>query len=421
MKRILLALCLVFVLGENSWAESLYFDGTTYESWTIDKDHVAGNVFLNFGNTGNSLRWDNATNSFIFSNWMDKNTIIGEEAGINLTNGAWNTFLGYNAGKFTTGLGSTSYEGSSNTFIGSSVGKDNTTGYSNTYVGSGVGRFGQTAFYNTAIGWAALRSNISGWRNTAIGKAAGFSGTDFTHNVFIGIDSGIYTTSDLNTLVGARTGWCNEEGEKNTYIGGDAGFNKDNLVFLPPSISCGQKGTGSRNVAIGYRSLYYTGGTGHNVSVGAESGQFNNGEDNVFIGYRAGQSITNGTGNVFIGSSVGSIPDYDDWCAEYSGCQDYSSDYQGQGFQEISNTLMIDNSYSPTNTPLIYGRFDTKIIKPFGNYVFRPLSTEPSYLEVGMVIYADQTLGATIGGGEGWYGYNDQGTTGWFKFSGTQY
>ena len=84
-------------------------------------------------------------------------------------------------------------------------------------------------------------------------------------------------------------------------------------------------------------------------------------------------------------------------------------------------SVVADRVPDPTNTPLIYGEFNTKIIKPFGNYVFRPLSEKHSYLEVGMVIYADQTLGATIGGGEGWYGYNGQGPTGWFKFSGTQY
>lgn len=80
---------------------------------------------------------------------------------------------------------------------------------------------------------------------------------------------------------------------------------------------------------------------GWNTYIGGSAGYTNStGEQNTFIGSSAGYSNSAGTGNVFIG---------------------YKAGYNNT---EGSNLLYIHNS--DTDTPLIYGEFDNRIVKIHG-------------------------------------------------------
>jgi hypothetical protein len=98
----------------------------------------------------------------------------------------------------------------------------------------------------------------------------------------------------------------------------------------------GRDFTGSTNaVAVGYGAMRLATG-GDNVSIGTESlNGLTAGTNNVAIGTYAGTTnVTTGSGNVFIGDRV------------------YPS-------TNVSNKLYIDNAYSASDKPLIYGDFST--------------------------------------------------------------
>lgn len=108
----------------------------------------------------------------------------------------------------------------------------------------------------------------------------------------------------------------------NVYIGDHAGENHS---------------TGTNNVGIGNFALYYHYKGNSNVAVGQSALNSNRlGSNNVAIGTQALYSNIRGKNNIAIGSTAG-----------YSETGD--------------NKLYID--ISTTSTPLIYGEFDTKLIK----------------------------------------------------------
>jgi endosialidase-like protein len=121
--------------------------------------------------------------------------------------GPGNTFLGADAGNFTTlGLGGNTgigfhalqslTSGDVNTAIGGDALLSNTTGSINTAIGYGALRSNTMGFYNTATGSSALYTNQLGTYNTATGYAA-FNGTG-NSNVALGYNAGQNTTGNDN-------------------------------------------------------------------------------------------------------------------------------------------------------------------------------------------------------------------------------
>jgi hypothetical protein len=110
-------------------------------------------------------------------------TSYGKEAG---TGGQYNTFIGRQAGKNTTG--------NSNTFLGYYAGYNNTTGDSNTFLGYYAGYNNTTGDSNTFLGRSAGFSNSTGYSNTFLGNYAGFRNTTGHRNVFIGYNAGYNET-----------------------------------------------------------------------------------------------------------------------------------------------------------------------------------------------------------------------------------
>jgi hypothetical protein len=131
------------------------------------------------------------------------------------------------------------------------------------------------------------------------------AGTAGTYNSFFGTGAGQYTTGDSNTFLGYGSGgYFLQSGNYNVMVGTRAG---QDLV------------TGDNNVFLGYEA-------------GSDAGS-----NNIYLGTRAG-IFTSGSNNVFIG---------------------YQTGKQG------SNMLIINNGSS--NTALIYGEFDNRIVTIDGN------------------------------------------------------
>jgi hypothetical protein len=145
-------------------------------------------------------------------------TLIGENAGLNLTTGEENVAIGCEAlprqqsvtGNIAIGFraGWLNETGGGLVAIGYDAGEYQTSGEGNTYVGFTAGRYNVTSGANTAIGESALEgaSGKSAGRNTAVGKEA---------------LNGCY--ANANTAIGYQAGASNKTGEGNIYIGCEAG------------------------------------------------------------------------------------------------------------------------------------------------------------------------------------------------------
>ncbi len=184
---------------------------------------------------------------------LTTNTLVGELAGSALTSGGYNTLLGHNAGKSTTG--------NYNSFMGYQAGYANTSGVFNTFLGYRSGYTANTN-YNTFLGYE------SGLLSTA------------PFNTFLGTQAGRSSTGSYNTFTGYQAGYANTSGSNNSFFGNNSGRSSTN---------------GHNNLFLGYYSGY------SNIS----------GSNNVFLGSRAGYTTTTananttGSNNTFLGYGSG--------------------------------------------------------------------------------------------------------------------
>ena len=165
---------------------------------------------------------------------------------------------------------------------------------------------------------AGINTEINGdaYRNTAVGHDALKTNIKGDYNTAVGFSSLSLNANDadgLNTAIGAYSLW-QATGAGNTGLGSYVGYNQSG---------------GNNNVLIGS----YAGN-------GGPSGTYAK-SNNTMIGYASGNNCLTGDGNIFLGYMA--------------------------GFNETgSNKLYIENSNSAT--PLIYGEFDTNLVKINGTF-----------------------------------------------------
>ena len=252
------------------------------------------------------------------------NTTLGIDAGVALTTGFDNTFIGRDAAKAMTdsdqmvvigsGAGqSSSSNGDRGTIIGFeahalSMGSRNVTiGYQAMRL-SGIGN-------SVAVGYQAGRANTAA-NSTFIGYESGESNQG-TGSTFAGYQSGYSNTSGIsNTNFGWKAGYQNTTSANRTYVGFEAGnFNSGanntgigyracNGFF---SFGTGQ-GTGADNTGVGYEAMSSLNGASaiKNTAVGVSSlGGVLTAGNNTALGYRSGFNVTSAANNTFIGSQAG--------------------------------------------------------------------------------------------------------------------
>lgn len=137
------------------------------------------------------------------------NTLIGHEAGKNVTTGRFNTAIG--AGSFIS-----SSTGDNNTGVGFYALRA-TTGGDNTALGYGSMLSNSSGQRNVGLGSLALRYNSTGNNNVAIGNEAGSANTTSSNNTILGAYAGSNATGAGNVLLGYRAGQ-NESGDNKLYI-----------------------------------------------------------------------------------------------------------------------------------------------------------------------------------------------------------
>lgn len=259
------------------------------------------------------------------------NTAVGFQSGTALTNGNRNTSVGYGslAGNST---------GNENTAIGNNALGRN-TGSSNTAIGHEAMFGSGAAFTNsTAIGWHALFGN-SGNNNTAVGYNALQGNAAATGNTAIGTSALNNETGASNTALGFAAGFENATGTNNTYLGFESGryntFSASNNAFM--GYQAGLYSSGSFNTAIGSNTLKANAATANNVAIGYNALTTNTGTGNVAIGYSAASAETG------------------------------------------SNKLYIENSNGNADNALVYGEFDTNIVRVNGTLQISNPATANGY------------------------------------------
>ncbi|MEY8849768.1 hypothetical protein AB9K26_13195 [Psychroserpens sp. XS_ASV72] len=176
-------------------------------------------------------------------------------------------------------------------------------------VGSGIND-DQTDNYNVGVGSNALRNNLSGYYNVALG----FQSLYFN------------STGLLNTAVGTQA-LLDNLGDFNSGFG---------------TYSLSNNSTGDNNTALGYSSLTGITDGNSNISIGSDSGFGVNGNssNNIFIGRLSGYSLSprSVSGSIWIGYTAGAN-------------------------ETKNNTLYIENSAANEDNALIYGEFNTNILR----------------------------------------------------------
>ena len=291
------------------------------------------------GNTG-GMTWA-AVSAGVTSD-SEYNTVGGTNAGEDLdgTNAHNNTLLGYNAGKDITNT-------DDNTIFGYEAGKA-TTGNYNTILGSRAGESLQNVDYNTLIGYKAGLLGGACANNVMIGKEAGFTASQSgsrsgSGNVVIG-SQGMRNIQEAssNIAIGMRAADNIKNGNQNYCIGeyaGDHANNANKCIFIGRkagdwcensnyNIGIGDEAniysTGDDNIGIGRRAIYIQTTTGaDNIGIGQLAGQnissgsysvaigkgalgtaIVTGDYNVALGFEAGKDLTSGANNICIGKGA---------------------------------------------------------------------------------------------------------------------
>lgn len=151
----------------------------------------------------------------------------------------FNTFLGVDAGNFTSG-GGADYQGCNNTGIGFYSLHSVSTGYANTAIGAFALPAVTTGVENTAVGLQVMNASVGGSRNTAMGYMASHENTSGNNNISIGYNANFYNqTGGNNTIIGyeAGKGTALHNKSGNVLIGYQAGFNEtgSNKLYIDNS------------------------------------------------------------------------------------------------------------------------------------------------------------------------------------------
>ena len=297
---------------------------TTYASTKAVVDGLATKIsgtgttnylpkFTSAGVLGNSQIFDNGSRVWIggTDNGVDKLQVNGSALiqGQRISSDYQsNLFIGTGAGENNTPLSLT--EGAQNTFIGYQAGNKNTTGYARLDVGNAAGYENTTGNGNCNIGYQSGFSNIIGSFNTNLGTDAGARNRG-NNNTFLGWHAGFgfstFLTGDNNHLVGYESGinmltaYSNNGHGSRVFYNLTDGFNNTAMGDLAGfSLT-----TGDNNSLFG-RDAGFSLVSGNNNSIfGQRTGYYLTGELNTLIGGSAGFLLTNADLNVFLGGNSG--------------------------------------------------------------------------------------------------------------------
>jgi hypothetical protein len=265
----------------------------------------------------------------------------------------WNTatarWVRFNTGAATGWLTTGNTVGATGTFMGTLDNFDVSFKRNNT----AAGFIGAS---NVAYGLSTLSApTLSGIRNTAFGTNALAANDSPNDNTAIGFNALAVNTfnsggGNQNTAVGSGALATLNGGIGNTAVGFNAlnasvATSQFNTAIGAGALSRTNVAASQDNVAIGYNSLSQTATFTRTVAIGSNAlvNASGNNTRNTAIGAFAGSATTTGNDNIFIGNAAGSAE---------AGTS--------------SNKLYIENTNADASNALVYGEFDTNILRVNG-------------------------------------------------------
>lgn len=178
--------------------------------------------------------------------------------------------------------------GKENLFTGTNAGNTSVSGRDNTGAGAYALNHLTSGVYNTACGASALYSNTTGSLNTASGYYSLFNNTIGNYNTASGVYSLSSNTIGINnTANGFHALYLNTTGNNNTASGEASLYlnTTGSLNTASGEASLASNTTGSNNTACGAFALQNTTSSKYNTALGADAGyNYDNGYNNVFVG-----------------------------------------------------------------------------------------------------------------------------------------
>jgi trimeric autotransporter adhesin len=196
-------------------------------------------LFTNVDGDNNTAIGSNALRYLEPADGSSYNTAVGSQAGINLSTGTINTFVG------GLSAGDGVVTGTHNVGVGAETLYALTSGISNVIMGFQAGSKITTGADNVAVGREALETEDTGSASTAVGHLAlRVQNNDaLNHNTAVGYQSGVAVSSGTgNTLLGSFAGHNVQTGTNNTIIGFNNGMAATGNTG---SILIGSNGTGA--------------------------------------------------------------------------------------------------------------------------------------------------------------------------------
>ena len=186
---------------------------------------------------------------------------------------------------------------------------------------------------------------------------------DAQSNIFFGYEAGesLDSSSQSNSHIGYRAGKFDENGKYNTYVGFESGYTQN----------------------FGYNNTFIGAQSGYRFTLRSEIPITSGGHDNTFNGYQAGYSNKDGSENTFTGSQSGYTNTLGNQNAFFGFGTGYNADINGSvflGYKAGYNALENNRLYianSDTDSPLIYGEFDTNLVRVNGDFEFTGIMNAP--------------------------------------------
>ncbi len=387
--------------GINTTFDSIVFSIDGIEQWVMVSDRLESsseNIFIGE---------DAGLNNTSFAPLAEGvyNTIIGQNAGKSNQTGSYNLMMGY-----TAGPGGGLHSGDGNVFLGAQSAINKTSGNKNVMIGVNSGGLNsngeKNVFLGAESGYNETGSNKLYIENSIANADNALIYGEFDNNILrvngeLQLGSGgssnryKFPTADgttdqvLATNGSGQLSWITpsvgsidkieDSSDMDTSIktiegtsGGDTisfsidglaswqmidnrlfSTNTQNNTLIGKAVGA-PSGTGINNTLIG-ASAGTTLSTGHsNTLIGLNAGAGNNsGDNNIYMGSNAG-ALSSGSSNIGIGNASGH---------NASGTDNVFLGHYA-GFSETnSNKLYIENSNANADNALIYGEFDTNILR----------------------------------------------------------
>ncbi len=352
--------------------DSIYFVLDNAIAFGLNQRNATnGRAAFSFKNNQENLIFGNHLPLHLFTASDQANVIMGDSILGNLTS---RIVAGFNH-SVIMGTKAAAYSRSNvgDVIMGNNAGADVNKTDSNVLIGNNV--LGD--HFATGSTEASSQTRVfNNFGNVLVGyKAAGKAYDIEDKNIMVGAEAGYNNGAMRNIMIGYRSGYSNgSDGYNNVFLGDSTGF------YNAYNISAGSSTVADDNLFAGSKAGFNNTGGASNNFLGSRAGFTNTtGSYNDFLGAYAGEDITTGSYNAGLGFKAGSgaagSSSYNVYLGSSAGATSqadsciYIGTNAGYG-NAASQRLFIDQSTAnatEASTPLIYGEFDTNLVRINGN------------------------------------------------------